>query len=116
MVDFAATKCPSCGGELQVPKDQERWTCGWCGNTVIVEDALSLAVLPSSTALRELARGAMAHGQYQEAIRLWDRLLEHNAKDAEAWLQKGFAICQCTEGLWLIDLVPEVIMKSRPDA
>lgn len=36
MPDFVTLSCPTCGGQLQITKDIERFACGHCGNEHIV--------------------------------------------------------------------------------
>lgn len=42
-VTFKAAKCPSCGGDLQVPEDRTTIKCMYCGLDVVVREAISLA-------------------------------------------------------------------------
>lgn len=31
-------KCPSCGGELNIPEDSDEIKCSFCGSKVIIDD------------------------------------------------------------------------------
>lgn len=40
---FKAARCPTCGGDLQVPDDRTSVKCMYCGGEVIVREAIRLA-------------------------------------------------------------------------
>lgn len=36
MNDFIAMSCPSCGGQLQVRKDMQKYFCMYCGSELVL--------------------------------------------------------------------------------
>ena len=91
-MEFIAAKCPSCGGDIQLPKSVVSAKCMYCGSDVNVQKA----VRDSGTSInldniRELASDALEGSNYTEAYRHANTLLEHNTKDAEALVIKAEA-------------------------
>jgi len=39
--------CPFCGGDLRIPDDRKSILCMYCGKTIIVEEAIAKAQVPS---------------------------------------------------------------------
>ena len=37
-MELKKIKCPSCGGELDIPEDSDEIKCGFCGSKVIIDD------------------------------------------------------------------------------
>lgn len=37
-MELKKIKCPSCGGELDIPEDSDEMKCGFCGSKVIIDD------------------------------------------------------------------------------
>lgn len=37
-MELKTIKCPSCGGELDIPEDSDEMKCGFCGSKVIIDD------------------------------------------------------------------------------
>ena len=37
-MELKKIKCPSCGGELEMPKDSDEMKCSYCGSKVIIDD------------------------------------------------------------------------------
>lgn len=37
-MELKKIKCPSCGGELNIPEDSDEMKCGFCGSKVIIDD------------------------------------------------------------------------------
>ena len=92
-MEFKAAKCPSCGGDIQLPIGVERAKCMYCGSDVDVERAVTAARgQVNLDNIRELARDAVDAGNNEEAINRANVLLEHNPKDVEALLIKAEAV------------------------
>lgn len=92
MPEFKLAKCPSCGGSLQVPEDRARVKCMYCGNDIVVKEAVAAAVVGVNLeALKELARTAAAGADHAGARKYWTRVLELDPKNHEAWFGLGKA-------------------------
>ena len=37
-MELKKIKCPSCGGELNIPEDSDEIKCSFCGSKVIIDD------------------------------------------------------------------------------
>ena len=37
-MELKKIKCPSCGGELNIPEDSDEMKCSFCGSKVIIDD------------------------------------------------------------------------------
>jgi hypothetical protein len=92
MMNFTAAKCPSCGGELQVPPERELVNCLYCGMSIVVRDAIQAAA-PAETVenLLTIARTAAASNNSQEAYNYFTRILERAPTNVEAWCGKATA-------------------------
>ncbi|MEI6155576.1 MAG: hypothetical protein WCQ90_15995, partial [Deltaproteobacteria bacterium] len=44
MTTFKAAKCPSCDGDIQVPDDRNTVKCMYCGNDIVIREAIKSAV------------------------------------------------------------------------
>jgi len=85
---FVAAICPQCAGKLQVPDDRDVVKCMYCGVDVIVRQAVRL-VHGNTTNFLELADSARAGGNHGEAINYYNKALENDAKNVNAWFGKG---------------------------
>lgn len=90
MSEFKPIKCPSCGGQLQIPTDRESVSCMYCGTKILIEEALSKNNFDPKNYL-ELANTEQNSGNYDQALVNYNKCLEHNPKDENAWF--GKAIC-----------------------
>lgn len=91
MPDFKPIKCPSCGGRLQIPTDRESVSCMYCGTKILIEDVLSKKMDFDPKNYLELAYSEQNSGNYDQALVNYNKFLEHNPKDENAWF--GKAIC-----------------------
>ena len=58
MPDFVTLSCPTCGGQLQITKDLERFACGHCGNEHVVRRGGGIVTLsPVVEGLKRIERG-----------------------------------------------------------
>lgn len=87
---FKAAKCPNCAGELQVPEERDSVKCMYCGSDIIVREAINLVGGMNIENLIALARMEEQTKNYQRAHEYYSTVLEHDAKNAEAWAGKGF--------------------------
>ena len=88
---FVAAKCPSCGGDLQVPTNRDQVKCMYCGGTVITRQAIQLVSGVNVENFIELAKAAMAANNPKEAYDYYTKVLEHDPTSATAWLGKAEA-------------------------
>jgi tetratricopeptide (TPR) repeat protein len=86
---FLAAKCPSCGGDLQVPDNRDQVKCMYCGGTVIIRQAIQLASVVSVPNLITLAKAAAVAQNHKEAYDYYTRALEYDPRNSEAWFGKG---------------------------
>jgi len=58
MPTLVSLTCPSCGGKLQIKNDVDRFTCGYCGNEIIVErSGGAITFAPVVDGLKEVKTG-----------------------------------------------------------
>lgn len=90
-MEFIPVKCPSCGGELMLPKTKDEAICNYCGSRFFLRDSLAKQSGPSIETLLRLAGNAMRGGNYMEAYDYFTRIIELEPQSAEAWIGKGAA-------------------------
>lgn len=86
---FRSAQCPACKKDIQVPDDAEVAICMYCGQSILVKDAIHITVGPSITNLLGLARTADVAGNAAEAETYYNRVLELDPTISEAWIGKG---------------------------
>jgi ribosomal protein S27AE len=79
MIDFVTLACPSCGGQLQITSDIERFACGYCGNEYTVKRAGGIVTL--SPVVKELKKVQV--GVYKTASELAIKRLKEEIEDLE---------------------------------
>ena len=87
---FVAAVCPQCSGALQVPDDRDVVKCMYCGVDVVVRQAIRL-VQGNTGNLLELGEAARAGGNNSEAISYFNKVLENDPKNVQAWIGKASA-------------------------
>ena len=87
-MSFTAMVCPACQREIQVPGDIPNPSCPYCGATVG-----SIGAAPTATVatLMGMAQSAALAGNNEEALNYFNRVLEADPRNAEAWIGKGKA-------------------------
>lgn len=93
-MELKAAQCPNCGGELQLPEDKNNVTCMYCNSSISVKEAIekkTKALSGSIETWQELARSAKNGGDNLEAIKYFNKILEVDSSNSEAWY--GKAIC-----------------------
>lgn len=84
-MSFKAAKCPNCAGDLQVPDDRDSVKCMYCGNDIIVRDAIKAAAGGVNIEnLLKLAKDAENIGDLGKAQSYFLKILEYNSMNAEA--------------------------------
>lgn len=100
---FVAAVCPQCSGTLQIPPERDFVKCEYCGTDIMIREPVRPAHYvqlgqPAQTApangahLKRLAEAAIAAGNYEEACDYFNRALEIDPDDVEAWLGKADAL------------------------
>ncbi|MGC9366830.1 MAG: hypothetical protein ACP5FK_07295 [bacterium] len=107
MSKFRPVKCPSCGGELQLPEDKDVVSCMYCGTKIIVKDVLGGADSVKKENLLKLADNAKENGNYQEALDYYNKYLEIDIKSKNAWFGKAetTALSSTCENLRILESV-----------
>lgn len=90
-MSFKPAKCPSCGGELRLPSDRQTAKCTYCGSDIIVQEAIDRAS-PPSAGLFALAESALSAGDFHAAADKFERYLEGDPTNPEAWYLRGMAL------------------------
>lgn len=88
-LEFKPATCPFCGGTLQVPPDRTSVKCIYCGKDIIVQQAIRAATGPIVENYMTLARNAKNAGNYKEAYDYYNKVLEIDNTNFEAWFGKG---------------------------
>jgi tetratricopeptide (TPR) repeat protein len=88
---FVAAKCPSCGASLSVPDDKDYVVCDFCKSNVKVREAVRLYTEVDIPDWLILADSAMKMGKYNEGLHYYIKILEVDAKVAQAWLGRAEA-------------------------
>ncbi|MBX7046885.1 MAG: hypothetical protein K1X86_13730 [Ignavibacteria bacterium] len=102
---FVAAKCPSCGGDLQVPDDKDFVECEYCGADVKVRDVIKIKVENNLSELMDLAGYSSNAGNYREAYLYYSKALELDADNTAAWFGKANALTQIAEFNQLLEPV-----------
>ena len=89
---FLAAKCPACNGELQVPDDRDFVKCMYCGVDVKVREAINLKRDINIPNLLILASISLKSKNFQEAYNYYNRILESDVSNCDAWFGKGEAV------------------------
>lgn len=87
-MNFKAAVCHFCNREIQIPTDVAVPSCPYCGHEFKQEVAAPLATLST---LLGLARTALAAQNLEEALVYFNRVLESDPNNSEAWMGKGKA-------------------------
>lgn len=90
---LVAAKCPGCGAAIQLPSERQNANCMYCGISVLVEQAVNLAISsgPSAQALVDLGESSLLARREEEAYSYFSRALESDANNSAAWLGKAKA-------------------------
>jgi tetratricopeptide (TPR) repeat protein len=118
IMEFKPAKCPSCGGNLQVPPDMKTAKCMYCGGDFIIEDAIKLAMgQVNIDNLFELADAAKNIGNYIEAYNYYTRILEADSNNYKAWYGKALSAgWQSSTGNPRLQEVRQPGFRSKPIA
>ncbi len=85
-------KCTSCGAQQNI---SEAKNCDFCGNLIELESATNnykTALSGESGNLMAMAETAIEATNWEEALQYFNRVLEKDITNSDAWLGKGIAI------------------------
>ena len=85
-------KCTSCGASQNISQAQN---CDFCGNLIELESAKSnyqKAMQSDNGNLMAMAETAIEATNWEEALQYFNRVLEKDITNSDAWLGKGIAI------------------------
>lgn len=85
-MNFRATTCQSCGRDIQVPDDISNPACPYCGAIAGQHSAAPAATVAT---LMGMAKTAELAGNNAEAMTYYNRVLEADPRNSEAWIGKG---------------------------
>jgi len=88
---FVPITCPTCGGELMLPKNQKQAICSYCGNKFLLEKIKKDEDKPSVENWFNLGKDALQSGSHQKAHEYFSKILEIDFANDEAWFGKGIA-------------------------
>lgn len=86
---LVAARCPKCGGALAAAEKGE-YACEYCGTSFMARELAA----GKSVDLREFYERAIAaveEGDYGRAYEYFDRIIETDADEYQAWVGKGIA-------------------------
>lgn len=103
---LVAAVCPQCSGALQIPEERDFVKCQYCGTDIMVREPVRPAqyvhlvqpVAPAAQAsanpahLKELGQEALEAGNAEEAYGYFNRVLELDPKDPQAWTGRADAL------------------------
>lgn len=91
--NFFAARCPSCGGDLQLPTNKTSVKCMYCQNEIIInhnEHGFSVATLDIDK-LENLMTEAYIGKNYLETIDYANKIIEVDDNALMAWYYKGIS-------------------------
>lgn len=103
MVKLVSAKCPNCGANLKLSKEEEKVICEYCHNTIIVDDAIacyklkvsgivSVEGIITNSELIEVANELLNMNEYLKAKRKFLEFSEKCPDNYQGWL--GLLICR----------------------
>lgn len=96
-MSFEAAKCPSCNASIQVPSDREKAVCMFCGNILVVKDAIQklkvelngpIVVDSNIETIIKSAHGFITLKKWDDAMRLFEKVIEQDSTDYRGWWGK----------------------------
>ena len=99
---LTSAKCPNCGADIKVNKDEEKTVCEYCKREILVEDAIAklkvvvegeveLKGVPKLESYLKLGDRAYKDGKYDEAYINYSKALELDSDNAIAILRQGIS-------------------------
>ena len=87
-------KCPDCGAGIKINEGSTSVVCEYCGGNIIVTDVLGTSSVMQNCMI--LAYSAMESGNYEDAYDHFNRAIEIDLKNPNAWF--GKAVCMGMTG------------------
>ena len=87
-MSFRPAVCPACQRNIQIPSDIQNPSCPYCG--AVVSQGSPAATVGVAT-LMGLAQSAALAGNNSEALTYFNRVLEADPRNVDAWIGKGKA-------------------------
>lgn len=87
-MSFRAAICSACRRDIQIPSDVPNPACPYCGAIVGHDGAAPAATVAT---LMGMAQSAALAGNNAEALTYFNRVLEAEPRNSEAWIGKGKA-------------------------
>ena len=95
-------KCPNCGADIKVNKEEEKAVCEYCKSEILVEDAIAklkvvfkggveLKGVPKIESYLKLGDRAYKDGKFDEAYINYSKALELDPDNAIAILRQGLS-------------------------
>ena len=99
---LTSAKCPNCGVDIKVNKDEEKTVCEYCNSEVLIEDAIAklkvvvegeveLKGVPKLESYLKLGDRAYKDGKFDEAYANYSKALELDPDNAIAILRQGLS-------------------------
>lgn len=88
-MEFIPANCPNCGGQLQLPKGRETALCMYCGNNILIPQAIVKTAEGNAINWMQLAKTAEAGSNNHEAYGFYTKILEVDSSNYEAWLGRA---------------------------
>ena len=99
---LTSAKCPNCGADIKVNKDEEKTVCEYCNSEVLIEDAIAklkvvvegeveLKGVPKLESYLKLGDRAYKDGKFDEAYINYSKALELDQDNAIAILRQGLS-------------------------
>lgn len=99
---LTSAKCPNCGVDIKVNKDEEKTVCKYCNSEVLIEDAIAklkvvvkgeveLKGVPKLKSYLKLGDRAYKDGKFDEAYINYNKALELDPDNAIAILRQGLS-------------------------
>lgn len=118
---LVAAKCPSCGANIEVSPNDEATKCKYCGNAILVEDALKkfevevrgtvqISGISSLENDLELGRQALDAKDWAKAYRVFSGAIDKKAVCYDAW---NGCLCAMTQNFTYAEKLWVPINGSR---
>ena len=99
---LTSAKCPNCGADIRVNKEEEKTVCEYCNSEVLIEDAIAklkvvvegeveLKGVPKLESYLKLGDRAYKDGKFDEAYANYSKALELDPDNAIAILRQGLS-------------------------
>jgi len=74
---ITSAKCPSCGGNLEIPDNKDYITCLYCENTVRVRDAVPLSEINKIENYIEIAYNTIKVRNFDEGMEYCNKVFTY---------------------------------------